>query len=245
MKSIPVATTEYLPMKDVFGTAILDYQLGNATEDIVTETSISEADALPISYLFRSYKEMPDLEQRALKLAKGHVLDVGCGAGSHSLYLQEQGFQVKSIDISPNAIKACQLRGVKHAEVLEIDNETETFDTILMLMNGSGFFKSLEETPKVLHHLKGLLNDGGQILIDSSDIKYMYEDEDGGFWIDANSNYYGELEYHVSYNGVSESFPWMYLDFDNLKTACAIVGLQCELVLEGPHYDFLARITKQ
>jgi 2-polyprenyl-3-methyl-5-hydroxy-6-metoxy-1,4-benzoquinol methylase len=75
-------------MKDLFGTAILDYQTNNSPEDISTETNISEVDAMEVSYLFRSYKEMPKLEQKALQLAKGKILDVGCGAGSHSLYLQ-------------------------------------------------------------------------------------------------------------------------------------------------------------
>lgn len=232
-------------MKDVFGKAILDYQQGNYSEDITTSTSISEDDVLPLPYLFRTYSEMPQLEQKALQLAKGNVLDVGCGAGSHSLYLQQKNFDIKSIDVSKGAIETCKLRGLKHAHVLNILDETETFDTILMLMNGSGFFQSLEQTPHVLNHLKNLLNDNGQILIDSSDIKYMYEDEDGGYWIDANSNYYGELDYHVSYKGESESFTWMYLDYDNLKTACDIVGLDCELILEGEHYDFLARISKK
>lgn len=230
-------------MKDVFGKAILDYQSGNYTEDIITSTSISDDDVLPIPYLFRGFNEMPNIEQKALQLAKGKVLDVGCGAGSHSLYLQKKGLNVKSIDISKGAIETCKLRGLKNAHALNILDETETFDTILMLMNGSGFFESLEHTPKVLSHLKGLLNKNGQILIDSSDIKYMYEDDDGGFWLDANSNYYGELDYHITYKGETESFTWMYLDFNRLKIACDIVGLQCELVLEGEHFDFLARIT--
>ena len=230
-------------MKDVFGKAILDYQNGNYTEDIITSTSISNEDELPIPYLFRPFQEMPNIEKKALKSAKGKILDVGCGAGSHSLYLQNKGFDVKSIDISQGAIETCKLRGLKNAHVLDVLNETQTFYTILMLMNGSGFFESLERTPHVLNHLKGLLNKGGQILIDSSDIKYMYEDDDGGYWLDANADYYGELEYQITYKGDTESFTWMYLDFDNLKTACDIVGLQCELVLEGDHYDFLARIT--
>ena len=78
-------------MKDVFGTAILDYQQGNYTEDLVTSTSISDEDTLPLPYLFRDFSEMPSLEQTALTLAKGSVLDVGCGAGSHSLYLKSKG----------------------------------------------------------------------------------------------------------------------------------------------------------
>ncbi|TJY36393.1 class I SAM-dependent methyltransferase [Pontimicrobium aquaticum] len=230
-------------MKDVFGKAILDYQNGNYTEDIITSTSISDDDVLPIPYLFRDYLEMPKIEQKALQLANGNILDVGCGAGSHSLYLQNKGLKVKSIDISKGAIETCKIRGLKNAHVLDILDETETFDTILMLMNGSGFFESLERTPHILNHLKSLLNKNGQILIDSSDIKYMYEDDDGGYWLDANSDYYGELEYHVTYKGETESFTWMYLDFSRLKTTCAIAGLHCDLVLEGEHYDFLARIT--
>ena len=230
-------------MKDVFGTAILDYQQGNYTEDLVTSTSISEEDVLPISYLFRDFSEMPALEQTALKLSKGSVLDVGCGAGSHSLYLTSKGLEVKSIDISEGAIKTCQLRGLKNARVLDVMNETASFDTLILLMNGSGIFQSLAHTPLVLNHLKTLLNPEGQILIDSSDIKYMYQDEDGGYWMDTNKEYYGELDYTVGYKGEEATFSWMYLDFENLKIACNQAGLKCELIKKGPHFDFLAKLS--
>ena len=231
-------------MKDLFGQALLDFQKGAFTEDIMTSTNISDDDTLPISYLFRNFKEMPKLEQKALKLAKWHVLDVGCGAGSHSLYLQEKGFQLKSIDISEGAIEVCKLRGVKNAEVKNILDETETYDTILLLMNGTGIFQELSQLSKYLKHLKSLLHLNGQILIDSSDIKYMYEDEDGGFWIDAHANYYGELDYYLSYKGKKEvPMKWLYLDFDILKSACETLGLQCELILEGDHFDYLAKLS--
>ena len=132
-------------IKDLFGKALLDYQNGNYTEDIITSTNISEEDDLPLPYLFRSFKEMPKLEQKALKLAKGSILDVGCGAGSHSLYLQAKGFQVKAIDISKGAIDVAKQRGVLHAELKPILEETETFDTILLLMNGTGIFQELAQ----------------------------------------------------------------------------------------------------
>ena len=231
-------------MKDLFGKALLDYQNGHYTEDLITATSISFEDELSLPYLFRSYKDMPKLEQKALQLSKGKVLDVGCGAGSHTLYLQTKGFQVKAIDLSKGAIKVAKLRGVENAEVKNVLNESQTFDTILLLMNGTGVFQKLSMTSKYLKHLKSLLNNGGQILIDSSDIRYMYEDDDGGYWIDANSNYYGELDYYLSYKGEDETpFKMLYLDFDTLKTACDTVGLQCDLVMEGDHYDYLARLS--
>lgn len=133
-------------MKDLFGKAILDYQTNNSPEDILTETNISEADEMEVAYLFRDFNSMPKLEQKALQLAKGIILDVGCGAGSHSLYLQEKGLDVTAIDISPSVIKACELRGVKNAKVQNIlDLDNDKFDTILLLMNGTGILEHLQQ----------------------------------------------------------------------------------------------------
>jgi SAM-dependent methyltransferase len=233
-------------MKDLFGKAILDFQTNNSPEDIITETSISEADEMSVAYLFRSFEDMPKLEQKALQLSKGKILDVGCGAGSHSLYLQnEQHLDVTSIDISPNAIEACQLRGLKKASIQNVlDLENETFDTIILLMNGTGIFGTLEETTKYLQKLKSLLNPNGQILIDSSDIIYMFdEDEDGGKWIPSNG-YYGELTFTISYKNETEAtFPWLYLDYNTLQNAANANGLQCEIVEEGEHFDYLAKLS--
>lgn len=231
-------------MKDLFGTALLDYFNGNYSEDLITSTQISDEDALPLPYLFRTHIEMPILEKKALELAKGHILDVGCGSGSHSLYLQEQNKIVKAIDISKGAIQVAKKRGVLNAEQKALLDETNTFDTILLLMNGTGIFQTLEDTPKYLKHLKSLLNENGQILIDSSDIKYMYQDEDGGLWIDTNSTYYGELDYFLSYKNEKEvPMKWLYLDFKTLTEACSKVGLNCELIQEGHHFDYLAALS--
>lgn len=231
-------------MKDLFGQALLDYQNDNYTEDIITSTSISDEDVLPIPYLFRSYKEMPKIEQKALDLSHGKVLDVGCGSGSHSLYLQgKKGLDVNAIDISEGAVKTSKLRGIKNAEVLDVLDETKQFDTIILLMNGTGVFQELKQVTKYLTHLKSLLKPDGQILIDSSNIMYMYEDEDGGYWFNENANYYGELEYYVSYKGKKEEpFKMLYMDFKLLKNASEALGLKCEMLAEGEHYDYLAKI---
>lgn len=233
-------------MKDLFGKAILDYQTGNAPENLITETSISEEDEMSIEYLFRDYTNMPKIEKKALQLAKGKVLDAGCGAGSHSLYMQnEKGMDVTSIDISANAIEACNMRGLKNAKVLDLmDMENETFDTIILLMNGTGIFEKLSKTSVYLQKLKSLLNKGGQILIDSSDIIYMFdEDEDGGKWI-LSDGYYGELTFTVTYkNEKEEPFPWLYIDYNTLQNAAYANGLNCKLILEGEHYDYLAKLT--
>lgn len=234
-------------MKDLFGKAMYDFQTNNSPEDIITETSISEEDEMSVEYLFRPYNEMPRIEQKALQLAFGKTLDVGCGAGSHSLSLQnDRNLEVTSIDISEKAIETCKLRGVKNAVVKNIlDFDEEKFDTIILLMNGVGIFGKLENCNTYLSKLKSLLNPGGQILLDSSDIIYMFdEDEDGGKWIPSNNDYYGELVFTISYKGEKEdSFDWLYLDYNTLQNAAIANGLQCELILEGEHYDYLAKLS--
>lgn len=234
-------------MKDLFGKAIFDFYTNNSPEDIITETSISEEDEMSVEYLFRNYNEMPKIEQKALQLAQGKTLDVGCGAGSHALSLQnERNLDVTAIDISEKAIETARLRGVKKAEVKNIlDFESEKFDTILVLMNGTGIFGKLKNCNNYLSKLKSLLNPGGQILIDSSDIIYMFdEDEDGGKWIPSENDYYGELTFNIKYKGEKEEpFDWLYLDYNTLQNAAIANGLNCELILEGEHYDYLAKLS--
>lgn len=229
--------------KDLFGKALLDFQNGKYSEDIITSTNISDEDTLPLPYLFRKYTEMPKLEQKALQLSKGHILDVGCGAASHALWLQEKGLNVKAIDNSKGAIEVALKRGIINARLIPLLEETETFDTILLLMNGTGIFQELSQVSTYLKHLKSLLKPEGQILIDSSDISYMYEDEDGGMWLDLNQGYLGELDYFLSYKGEKEApMKWLYLDFETLKTACLTVGLKCEKIMDGAHFDYLAKL---
>lgn len=238
-------------MKDLFGKAILDYQTNNAPENLITETTISEEDEMSVDYLFRNFSAMPKMEQKALEISKGKVLDVGCGAGSHSLYLQnERNLEVTALDISRNAAEACKLRGIKNVlvqDILALSAENK-FDTILLLMNGTGIFGKLKNTPKFLQKLKSLLAENGQILIDSSDIIYMYDEDESddsevGYWIPGNVDYYGEVEFTISYKNETEKpFDWLYLDFNTLQNAANDNGLQCEMIQEGEHFDYLARL---
>ncbi|WP_395054918.1 class I SAM-dependent methyltransferase [Flavobacterium sp.] len=231
-------------MKDLFGRAILDFQTNNNPQDIITETSISEADEMSVAYLFRNYSQMPIIEQKALQLCKGKILDVGCGAGSHSLYLQQKGFDATAIDISQNAIKACKLRGINNAKVQNVlDLNSQKFDTILILMNGTGIFETLSQTDKYLTKLKSLLSPNGQILIDSSDIIYMFDENDDGSKLIPANGYYGELTFSIQYKGETETeFPWLYLDYNTLQNAAIYNNFQCELIQEGENYDYLARL---
>ena len=232
-------------MKDLMGRAIWDYYYQENSEDLQTETSISELDDLPVSYLFRDYQEMNALEKKALDLSFGKVLDVGSGAGSHSLYLQnERKLEVTALDISPKSIEVCKARGVKNAICEDLLQFSEKdFDTILLLMNGTGIFQSLEHIDQYLQKLKSLVAENGQILIDSTDILYMYDqDEDGGVMVPA-TGYYGELDYYLHYKGESElPMKWLYLDFDTLENAAIANGFKIQKI-EQLEDSYLAQLT--
>ena len=232
-------------MKDLMGRAIWDYYYQENSEDLQTETSISELDDLPVSYLFRDYQEMNALEKKALDLSFGKVLDVGSGAGSHSLYLQnERKLKVTALDISPKSIEICKARGVKNAICEDLLQFSEKdFDTILLLMNGTGIFQSLEHIDQYLQKLKSLVAENGQILIDSTDILYMYDqDEDGGVLVPA-TGYYGELDYYLHYKGESElPMKWLYLDFDTLENAAIANGFKIQKI-EQLEDSYLAQLT--
>lgn len=234
--------------KDVFGAAIKDFYNKKYKEDIIVQAPDFDDDSIPIPYLFRNYTEMPTIEQKALQIAFGDVLDVGAGAGSHSLFLQEdRKLNVHAIDISEGAIEICKKRGITNATIQDIFNLKEVrYDTLLFLMNGSGIIGKLTNIDRFFSHVKNLLKPNGQILIDSSDISYLFTEDDGSFWVDASAGYYGEMQYKLKYKNIaSDWFDWLYIDYNTLQNAANANGFLCELVLQGENNDYLAKLMPQ
>ncbi len=233
--------------EDPMGAAIRDYFRQGKSAQLKVLSSLFDDDEMPVPHLFRSYHEMPPLEQRALNEARGKVLDVGAGAGCHALALQERGFDVTAVDISPLSCETMKERGVANVECVNIFNQRfqERFDTLLLLMNGTGIAGKLSRLPQLLSRLKQLMNPGAQILIDSSDLRYIYEDENGVLDVDLDGAYYGEVDYQMTYrNIIGKSFDWLYADSVVLAECCRQCGLKCEILAQGHHYDYLARIVQ-
>ena len=231
---------------DPMGKAIADYFKTQKASKLRVFSPMFEEDEIPLTTLFRNYESMPEIERKALDLAKGRVLDVGAGAGCHSLVLQEKGMGVTAIDISPLSVETMKKRGVK--KVLEQDFFTleGQYDTILMLMNGIGIVGTLERLPEFFKQLDKILAPGGQVLCDSSDISYVFEDEEGMIDIPNEMNYYGEHSFRMQYKDtIGEPFNWLYIDADTLKEKAGRYGYSVEVVAEGEHFDYLARLTKR
>jgi len=232
--------------QDPMGRAIADYHQNGKAARLRVLSPMLEEDEIPVDSLFRTLDEMPAVEQKALECASGRILDVGAGAGCHSLALQHMGKQVTAIDISPLSVQTMRDRGVEN--VLEQDFFTldGEYDTILMLMNGIGIVGTVAHLPAFFMQVDHLLAPGGLLLCDSSDICYLYEDEDGFIDLTGVEGYYGEMVYQMQYRQTrGEEFAWLFIDPETLREQAAAHGFDMEIVHQGEHYDFLARITRR
>jgi cyclopropane fatty-acyl-phospholipid synthase-like methyltransferase len=231
--------------KDAMGKAIADFHKGRRDGKLIVLSPMFEEDEIPVTTLFRAFKDMPKMEQKALKMAKGKTLDVGAGSGCHSLWLQDKGIDVTAIDISPYSIETMKERGIVNVREQDFFTLEEKYDTILMLMNGIGIVGSLDKLPDFFKHIDKILADDGQLLCDSSDLCYLYDDKDGIAELMDSDKYYGELEYTMCYDEIKgDSFPWLYIDANTLRNYAEANGFKMEIVRRGEHYDYLARITR-
>ena len=186
---------------------------------------------------------MPELEKVALQRAKGKVLEVGAGAGVHAMEMMDNGLEVYAIDHSAGAVSHMKEKGIQAEKIDFFDFKGKKFDTITMLMNGIGIAGTLANLEQTLIHCKSLLNEGGKILCDSSDIKYLYEDEDGALWVDLNSEYYGNFRFQMKFKGeIGPWFDWLYVDFDNLFQVAKKCDMKASRVFEKDD-NYLAEIT--
>lgn len=240
-----MSSAAIIPTKDPMGAAIRDYHINGKADTLVVRSSMFDDDEIPVADLFRSYEDMPELERFALDLAEGRILDVGAGSGCHSVALMKMGKECLAVDISPLSVEVMLERGVDaHLKDFYDESFTGKFDTVLMLMNGTGIIGNLDNMGRFFGRLRNLLEPGGSVLVDSSDLRYLYEEEDGSLMIDLADDYYGLLDYQMQYKDVvGEPFDWLYVDFDTLASYAEQNGFVAELVYEGEHYDYLARLT--
>lgn len=230
---------------DPMGAAIYDYYKNGSAGRLLVHSSMFEDDEIPVETLFRDFQDMPPLEQYALQIAQGRILDVGAGAGCHSLALAAMGKSSLAIDISQLSVEVMKERGVDARHIDFYDASfNEKFDTVLLLMNGTGIIGHIDNISAFFARLKQLLKPDGRVLIDSSDLRYLFEEEDGSLMIDLADDYYGQIDYKMEYKGISgESFDWLYLDFETLSFYAEENGCKAELIAQGDYYDFLATLS--
>jgi SAM-dependent methyltransferase len=161
--------TKLRPTQDAYGQAMLDSFLGKHCSALIIERDDGYIDNdFPVAAMLRSSPRFwPQLDRIAMKYARGRILDVGCGAGRHAIYLQKSGKSVMGIDVSPLAIRTSRLRGLKNARVCsiaDVSRKLGTFDTILMLGNNFGLFGSPSRAKRLLKRFDDMTRGDARII---------------------------------------------------------------------------------
>ncbi len=230
------------------GRALLDFCNGDTSAEIVVNGDDGETEVVPIRVFFRGPSEFSALEEAALDLCRGRVLDAGAGAGCHSLVLQERDLSVCAIDLAPEAIEVMQRRGVKDARCADISHFQEgRFDTILLMMNGIGVVGDLAGLDRFLAEAHRLLAPDGQILLDSYDPNWT-DDPDEAAAPERKTlagRYIGEMRFRLEYKGKQgPSLAWLFLDATLLAERAMRAGWSCDLIWQEEEGHYLARLTR-
>lgn len=224
---------------DIYGNALFDFQQTGKADILWLHNSYDDPEEMPIDVFFRGEDDMPKIELKALALCKGKVLDVGAGVGSHALLLDEKKIDVTAIDISPIAVQIMQERGVKNPQLQDFFQVKEKYDTLLFMMNGIGLTGTLQGFENFLKSAKQILNLKGQLLFDSSDISYLYDDMPM-----PKNQYYGEISYCYEYKEQKGSwFNWLYIDPTTLQRLSKQHGWNCKIVYVDEQDQYLAQLT--
>ncbi len=230
---------------DILGTAIRDWHNGIKDQILWINNKYGAPEEMPIDYYFRAADELPELEAFALEQCRGKVLDVGAGAGAHALPLQQRKLNVDALEISANACQVLKERGVKNIinkDIFKTEGK-QNYDTVLLLMNGLGLSQDVNGMRDLLKHLKTFLAPGGQILFDSSDVYYLYDNALEKVE-KPSDRYYGEIEYQYQYkNETGAWFKWLYIDYAFCAQIATEMGFAPELMAQDDEGHFLCRLT--
>ncbi len=226
-------------MRDIFGKALSDLYTHSFVPPLLLHNEYSTAEQIPVERYFIEEEEYSELEFFALQQVHGKILDVGSATGRHAKFLQDNGFDVSAMDISKGCCMIMEKIGVKKIIEQDIFNyDANKFHTILMLMNGIGIAGSIDGLKKLFIHLKKIALPDAQLLIDSSDISYLFEDSEL-----PKIKYFGELSFEYEYKGErGDRFNWLYIDQEKLMEVAKATGWQCQIIFEDESDAYLARL---
>lgn len=239
--------------QDAYGKQLLAQYLGNTpTSEIIEREDNFIATGSQIGMYFTEYEEWSELEKTAIDKSQGKTLDIGCGAGRHSLYLQEKGFDVTGIDNSPGAIRVCKMRGLKKAIVRPIEQidkfRQNSFETILMLGNNFGLFGSRDKARLLLQKMSVITKPNAQIIAGTMN-PYQTTNEDHLSYHKLNrrrGRMGGQIRFRVRYGkAVSEWFDYLFVSPDEMEEILSKTDWRIKELLTSESPNYMAIIEKK
>jgi len=240
------------PKNDAYGSELLAVYRGatNTLEVVEREDNLISTSTWPSRY-FGEYSTWAKREKQAMRLVTGRVLDIGCGAGRHGLYLQQKGFDVTGIDNSPGAIKVCKLRGHKKARLLSITDisrfQNGSFDTVLMMGNNFGLFGSYNQARRLLKQMYRITSPEGQIIAETVDPYSTTDPLHTGYhgFNRRRGRMGGQLRIRLRHNKViGPWFDYLLVSQAEMKKILQDTGWQIKRVLQDKGPGYTAVITK-
>ncbi len=227
---------------DPMGQAVYDFHFHEQEHPLLIFDKFGPPVPMDVTYYFRDFENMPKLEQEALRQCSGKILDVGAGAGSHALYLQEHGLDITGLDISESNCKVMSDRGLKKVIQQSIWNQPlQGYDTLLFMMNGLGFVGNIEKLHAILKHFHENTEDHVQLIVDSSDVYYLFDNRPR-----PEDHYYGEIKCQYGYGELtSQWFKWLYIDEGYFQLIASETGWDFDIIGRDTDRQFLVRLTKR
>jgi len=231
-----------LGSSDILGEALLDFLKKGTDQRLIAHTSYGPDETYFLDYFFREFDDMPDLEQFALTLCTGKILEIGSGAGSHALLLQEEGRDIVAMDTSIGCVNVMLKRGLLKVQHMNIFNlPTGGYNTLLLLMNGIGIARNLGGLVRFLKKAEDITDSQAQIIFDSTDVSYTLTEDSL-----ETGKYVGEIQYQFDYLGVkSPWFDWLYVDQERLYEICSGTQWMPHILFEDEKGHYLARLLKK
>lgn len=242
----PGAYRDRVPPLAPFAEALAAYAGGESDVELRLRSSLGEDEALPVGFFFRTPDELMDFERYALELCRGRVLDLGAGAGPHTLALEARGHSVVAVEGFADVARLLRARGATH--VVHADFRywwRPGFDTVLMLMNGLGPVGTLAGLDRFLAHASRFLAPGAQLLVDGAEAAHSRPPATASSvaWPPAAA-YPGEAWIELSHAGrVGRPFRELYIDPETLARHATRAGWRLDVVFEGGDGAYLARLT--